>query len=243
MTEAGKIQKALRLHASPEKAKASAWFFKTGKGQYGYGDNFLGVTVPEQRAIARRFKNLSLQDIQTLLTSEFHEERLTALFILVRQFDEGDSEMQKKLFEFYLSHLKYINNWDLVDSSAHKIVGRYLLDKKITLLLSMAKSKNLWERRIAIISTFAFLANNNSGPSYQIADILLLDREDLIQKAVGWVLREAGKKTGEKELLEYLKLRYKELGRTALRYAIERFPKEKRLLYLAGVFGPVRVGK
>lgn len=223
--------------SSPEKAKASSWFFKTGKGDYGEGDKFIGVTVPEQRKIARKYKYLSLQDLQKFISSDIHEERLTALFILVGKFESAKNELEREsLFSFYIKNLKFVNNWDLVDASAHKIIGDFLLDKKITLLLTLAKSESIWSRRISIISTFAFLAKKDSKPTYAIADLLLGDREDLIQKAVGWALRECGKRVSEIELRQYLKLNYSKIGRTALRYAIERFDADSRKRFLSGVF-------
>lgn len=242
------LRKDLRLVATPKKAETSAWFFKTGKGQYGYGDKFLGVTLPEQRIIAKKYADLKLPDIELLLQSEFHEERMTGLIILVNKYlnvlkkrkskkeDKRELELKRQLyFEFYISHTKYINNWDLVDATAHFIVGNHLLDKKITLLLSLAKSESLWERRIAVVATFAFINSGDSTATFRIADILLEDREDLIQKAVGWMLREVGKRISEKELEEYLATHYKKMGRTALRYAIERFDEKTRKKYLLGV--------
>jgi len=227
------IKKELRKVASPKKAKASAWFFKTGLGEYGYGDKFIGVTVPDQRKIAKQFSDIEYSDIKILLDSEIHEERLTALFILVKRFEKADTLERERIFNFYMLNIKRVNNWDLVDSSAHKIIGEFIKDKKITLLLDLAKSENLWKRRIAIISTFAFLSMGDSKPTYLVADLLLSDREDLIQKAVGWVLREAGKKVSEQELKNYLKANYKKMGRTALRYSIEKFSPQARLEYLA----------
>ncbi len=234
------VLKSLRLDlknaSSSEKAKASSWFFKTGKGQYGYGDKFIGVTVPDQRKLVKKYKDIALIDLQKLISSKIHEERLTALFILVDKFRRAKGFDREKLFRFYIINLKYVSNWDLVDSSAHKIIGEFLLDKKITLLLTLAKSASIWDRRIAIISTFAFLAKNDSKPTYLIADLLLEDKEDLIQKAVGWVLREAGKKVSEKELLGYLRENYSRFGRTTLRYSIEKFAQKKRQAILKGDF-------
>ena len=234
MSQLSNLKKELRTLATEEKAKASSWFFKTEEGQYGYGDKFLGVTVPEQRKIAKKFFDLTLVDIEKLLESDIHEERLTALFILVGKYEKADEELKKLVFEFYLSHMTRINNWDLVDSSAHKIVGDYIKDKKITLLLSLAKSDAIWNRRIAIVSTFVFLAEKNSKPTYAIADILLADREDLIQKALGWLLREAGKQVSEEELKKYLTKNHTKMGRTTLRYAIEKFDEATRKKYLQG---------
>jgi 3-methyladenine DNA glycosylase AlkD len=234
MSQLNYLRQQLQEVSSEKKAKASSWFFKTGEGQYGHGDKFIGVTVPEQRKIAKKFPDLTLVDLEKLLESDIHEERLTALFILVGKYQKANEELKKLIFEFYLTHMSGVNNWDLVDSSAHKIIGDYIKDKKITLLLSLAKSKVLWERRVAIVATFAFLALKNSKPTYAIADILLSDREDLIQKAVGWLLREAGKQVSEEELKAYLIKNYKNMGRTALRYAIEKFDDVERKRFLDG---------
>lgn len=236
MSSLKKLKQELEGLSTPEKKKASEWFFKTGKGQYGYGDKFIGVTVPQQRKIAKKYKDINLTQLETLMSSKVHEERLTSLFILVLKFEVSKDLERENLFRFYIENIKQVNNWDLVDSSAHKIVGEFLLDKKITLLLVLAKSESLWARRIAIISTFAFLAKGNSKPTYAIADLLLSDNEDLIQKAVGWALREAGKRVSEQELEIYLRQNYKRLGRTALRYAIEHFPQKKRQAILKGDF-------
>lgn len=235
MSSLNNLRKDLRIKASAEKAKASSWFFKTGEGQYGFGDKFIGVTVPEQRTIAKVYKDLTLVDLEELLNSDIHEERLTALFILVDKFKKASPELRRPIFEFYIENMKRVNNWDLVDSSAHKIIGEYLLDKKLTLLIALAKSESMWMRRISIISTFAFLSRKDSGPSYMIADLLLSDHEDLIQKAVGWVLRECGKRVSEKELEIYLVKNYKKMGRTMLRYALEKFDEGRRRQFLSGV--------
>ncbi len=188
-----------------------------------------------QRKIASKFKDTPLSEIDKLLNSKFHEERLVSLFILVDKFKKGNEKVKEEIFNFYLSKTKNINNWDLVDSSAHKIVGEYLLkNKNEELLKKLARSKNLWERRIAMIATYQFIINGNSRTTYEIANLLLSDRHELIQKAVGWMLRETGKRVSEAELQEFLKTRYKKMPRTALRYAIERFPQEIRLKYLKG---------
>lgn len=240
MTKVEDLKLALKKVAAPEKAKASDWFFKTGPGQYGEGDQFIGVTVPEQRKIAQQFHNLSLKDTEQLLQSPIHEERLVALFILVAQFKSAnrrsDPKTKKEIFEFYLENTASINNWDLVDSSASYIVGTYLLDKPRSVLYKLAKSANLWERRIAIISSMEFINNGESADTFKIAEILLDDKEDLMHKAVGWALREVGKRVSKKELLEFLEKHYQSLPRTTLRYAIERFAPEKRKDYLQGKF-------
>ncbi len=237
------LQQELRKVATPKKAKANAWFFKTGKGQYGYGDKFLGVTVPEQRVIAQKYKDLSLDEIKKLLQSEFHEERLVALFILVSKFEKGNDKEKEVIYKFYLANTKCINNWDLVDSSAHKIVGEYLINRDRNILYKLVKSDNLWERRIAIISTAAFIGNREFKDTFQIADLLLNDPStgsgqvhDLIQKAVGWMLREVGKRVSKEELEKYLLTRYKTMPRTMLRYSIEHFPPDTRQKYLRGQF-------
>lgn len=222
-------RKELRLKANQEKAKILQGFFKTGKGEYGEGDIFLGVIVPESRKIAKKYASLKLEDVTTLLHSKIHEERLTALLILVDKFQFGEG--QDKIYNFYLKNTKYINSWDLVDLSADKIVGAYLSDKPKSILYKLAKSRNFWERRIAIISTFNFIKNNEFSETIKISEILLNDEHDLIQKAVGWMLREVGKRdlmAEEKFLKEYCK----KMPRTMLRYAIEKFPERKRKMYL-----------
>ena len=234
MRQLSELRSELKKYSSSEKADKNAWFFKTEKGQYGYGDKFIGVTMPEQRIVAKKYPDLTLNDIEKLLTSPIHEERSVALIILCKQFEKGDDKRRDEIFEFYVSHSKYINNWDLVDGSAPRIIGEYLLDKKITLLIMYAKSGDLWEKRIAMISTFAFIFHGRTKETYLIADLLLDEKHDLLQKAVGWMLRETGKRVSKKDLEEYLRTRYKKMGRTALRYSIEHFPKEERDKYLKG---------
>lgn len=239
-----KLKKELEKLANPEKAKQLARFFKTFPGEYGEGDVFLGITVPQQREIVKQFQNeTSLGDIQCLLNSEIHEYRLVALLILIEKYKkaskEKNEEEKEKIFEFYLKNAKKenINNWDLVDLSAPKIVGNYLLDKNKSILYKLAKSENLWEKRISVISCFAFIKENQFKDSIEISKILLNDKHDLIHKAVGWMLREIGKK--EIQVLEkFLKenKRYKTMPRTMLRYSIEKFNKEERKRYLKGEF-------
>lgn len=209
-------------------------FFKTGKGDYAEGDIFAGLSVPQSRLLAKKYKDLSLADVKKLLTSPIHEERLIALFILVIQFANGTEEEKKVIYELYLSHTAYINNWDLVDSSADKIVGEYLLDKEMRILKKLAKSNSLWERRIAIIATYAYIKQGKCDETFQIAEILMHDKHDLIHKAVGWMLREVGKRCAENVLETFLKKQYLTMPRTMLRYAIERFSEEKRKAYLSG---------
>ena len=207
-------------------------FFKTGPGEYGEGDRFLGITVPFIRKISHKFSDLSLLEVEKILKSKIHEERLIALLILVHRFKKNPDE-QKKIYDFYLKNTKCVNNWDLVDLSSHHIIGEYLLDKPKDILFELARSENLWERRIAMISTFSFIRDRKLDTSLKIAELLVKDKEDLIQKALGWMLREIGKKDLAIEE-NFLKKYYKQMGRTALRYAIERFPEQKRLAYLHG---------
>lgn len=226
------LKRELRKNASKEKAEILSRFFKTGPGQYGEGDKFLGITVPKQRVIVKQFSDLNLHDLQNLINGVYHEERLTALLILVLKFSRVDKKEQEKIYKFYLKNTKKINNWDLVDLTAEKIVGPYLEGKDKSILLKLARSKNLWERRIAILSTFHYIKKGKSELTLQIAEILLNDEHDLIHKAVGWMLREVGKRCGEKDEEEFLKKYYKKMPRTMLRYAIERFVEKKRLKYL-----------
>src|SRR4030066_521540 len=223
----------LKNQANPEQAKTLSRFFKTDKGEYGEGDEFLGIKVPVSRKIAKQFKELSLSEIQELLDSKVHEERLIGLFILVEQYRKADAEKMQAIYEFYLKNAKRVNNWDLVDLSAEKIIGAYLMDKDKRILFKLAKSKNLWERRIAIMSTFHFIKNGLYDTTLEISNILLDDEHDLIHKAVGWMLREVGNR---KLVVEekYLKKHYISMPRTMLRYAIEKFPEEKRQAYLKG---------
>ena len=227
------IKKEIRSLSDPVRAKHSLRFFKTGKGEYGEGDKFLGLTVPEQRTIAKKYRDLPFQDTLKLLKSEYHEHRLVALFILIHKFEKGDKSIRKRVYDLYLKNTKYINNWDLVDSSAHKIVGEYLTDKDRSILYKLAKSKDLWEKRISIISTFAFIRDDDFKEALALAEILRDDEHDLIHRAVGWVLREVGKKDLAVEE-RFLKKHYKHMPRTMLRYAIERFPEKKRKAYLYG---------
>ena len=225
------IQKDLKKLANPEKAKILQGFFKTGKGQYGEDDIFLGIVVPEQRKVAKKYSNLNLGEIKKLLSSKIHEHRLVSLFILANQYQKADKQTKKKIFNFYLKNAKNINNWDLVDLSAPNIVGDYLLNKDKSILYKLAKSKNIWEKRIAIMATFSFIRNNGFDATLKISEILLEDEHDLIHKAVGWMLRELGKRNQAIEE-KFLKKYYKKMPRTMLRYAIERFSENKRKPYL-----------
>jgi len=224
------LKKELAAAADPERARNSAWFFKTGEGQYGHGDRFIGLTVPAMRRIARRYVHLPLTDVAKVLASPIHEHRFVALEILVAQYEQGDT----RIFNFYLKHTKFVNNWDLVDTSAPYIVGEHLLTRPRKILYRLAKSKNLWERRIAIVSTQTLIRDGEIEDTFAIAKILLPDEHDLIHKAVGWMLREAGKQSAP-ALVKFLKQHYAQMPRTALRYAIERFPAERRKKMLAGL--------
>ena len=227
------LRKKIKEISSPEIAETMQWFFKTGEGEYGEGDVFVGLKVPTQRKLAREFRDLTLSDLKSLLNSHIHEERLISLFVLIHKYDKGSEKDKSNIFLFYLKNIKGVNNWDLVDLSAPNIVGRYLLEKEINLLDKFAKSDNLWKRRIAILSTHEFIKNYKYDTTLKIARILLNDKHDLIHKAVGWMLREIGKrdlKTEEK----FLKVYYKRMPRTMLRYAIEKFPEAKRKKYLHG---------
>ncbi len=227
------LRKMINSLSSKKVADTMQWFFKTGRGEYGEGDVFVGLKVPVQRRIAREFKNLSLGELVKLLKSPIHEERLISLLILVDQYSKGDEKQKNKIYTFYIKNRKGINNWDLVDLSAPKIVGKHLLVKDKSLLFKFASSKNLWERRIAILSTYEFIKNEIYEPTIQIAEILINDRHDLIHKAVGWMLREIGKKDIQAEE-KFLRVHYKKMPRTMLRYAIEKFPESKRKKYLQG---------
>ena len=236
MTEkptAAAIRRALRELASPERAIGVARFFKTGKGEYGEGDVFIGVTVPEERQVARHFKALPLAEADKLLTSRIHEERITALLILVAQFIATDDErVRGRIFRLYMKRLPHINNWDLVDTSAADIVGRWLADKDRSLLDELAASKHLWTRRVAMIATFHYIKNGSADDALRIAARLLDDEHDLIHKAVGWMLREVGKRVSATKLRTFLKQHAATMPRTALRYAIERFQPDERQRWL-----------
>jgi len=227
------LRRELRKKADPKRAKLVQRYFKTGPGQYGEGDVFLGLIMADTRSAAKKFKDLPLVDIKKLLRSKIHEERQVALLILVHIFQTHE-ERRGEIYDLYLSHTKYVNNWDLVDISAHKIVGPWLEGKSRAVLTKLAKSKSLWERRIAVLSTFHFIAKGESKDALKISKLLLKDKHDLIHKAVGWMLREVGKRCSVKEEEDFLKKHYRMMPRTMLRYAIERFPEKKRQGYLLG---------
>lgn len=218
---------------SPERAVHSLRFFKTGPGQYGEGDKFLGLTVPEMRSLARKYRDLSDEDALKLLESPWHEDRLVALLMLVRAFERGDDARRERIHRAYLANARHINNWDLVDLSAGYIVGGYLDARDISMLERLARSRDIWERRIAIVATLAFIRANEFRPTLRVSRLLLQDSHDLIHKATGWMLREVGKR--DRAVLDgFLKQHYRKMPRTMLRYAIERHPEPIRKRYLAG---------
>ena len=225
--------KELEKSGNPEQAKNLQKFFKTGPGGYAEGDIFLGIKVPVQRMIARRYFHLTFQEIQQLLNGKIHEHRLIALLILIEKYKKSKKSRleQRKIFEFYLKNTHNINNWDLVDLSAPQILGEFLQKEGSDLLTHLAQSKNLWERRIAIISTYSFIKKRRFGETLAISEILLKDEHDLIHKAVGWMLREIGKRN--KKMLElFLMQRYHKMPRVMLRYSIEKFPEDERKMWL-----------
>ncbi|MBM3860391.1 MAG: DNA alkylation repair protein [Verrucomicrobia bacterium] len=238
------LRSDLREQADRIRAAILQRFFKTGPGEYAEGDKFLGLTVPQLRALAKRYRGLPLRDIATLLRSPIHEERLLALLLLVQAYRVGDTDEQRRIYELYLRSTKFINNWDLVDCSAEHIVGAWCsggcLSRKgpqnapetgAATLTKLARSRSLWERRIAIMATFHFIKRGEFAPTLRIARLLLRDEHDLIHKAVGWMLREIGKRDLAVEEA-FLRRHYRRMPRTMLRYAIERFPERKRQRYL-----------
>lgn len=234
MSKLQEITRELKKRANPLHASILQRFFKTGPGEYGSGDIFLGLKVPLQRQIVRRYADLDRKSIQTLLDSKIHEFRLVALLILVAQYEAAkDLKSKKSIVAFYLKNTQRINNWDLVDLSVYKILGDFLLlSGKSQILTRLAASKNLWERRISMIATYAFIKAGRTTEVFILAKQLLKDEHDLIHKAVGWMLREAGKRVSTRELKEFLDKHYRDMPRTALRYAIERLSPRERERYL-----------
>ena len=235
---AAQVTAQLETLADAEIAKSSAWFFKTGPGEYGEGERFRGIRVPTLRKLVKGYRALPHAEVLTLLQSTWHEDRLLALLIWVEQFRRGDAEQRQLIFDDYLANTIHINNWDLIDSSAPYLIGAQLFAKgqsnaPIALLTRLATSSSLWERRIAIMATFHFIKQGEFGETFRIADLLLHDSHDLIHKAVGWMLREVGERDGAAEEV-FLHTRYGLMPRTMLRYAIEKFPEERRQAYLRG---------
>ena len=228
------VEAELQKLANPEKAEFFPRFFRTGPGEYGEGDKFIGVVVPDQRRIAKKFKTLPLDQIQELLKSPLHECRLTALLILVDQFEKSKTkEAQKRIYDFYLANTDRVNNWDLVDSSCHKIMGPYLFERSRRPLFRFAAAKCLWRNRISIVTTYYFIRRDDLETTIEISEVLLNHEHDLIHKAVGWMLRELGKQN-EQMLMLFLKQHHEAMPRTMLRYAIEKFSKTKRNQILNG---------
>lgn len=229
-----KAQKELRKHADKKTAGILRQFFKTGPGEYGEGDVFIGVKIPQIRSLTKQYLDLKLPRIIPLLKSPIHEERMFALLILVSKYSKAPYENKKEIYNLYLAHTRYINSWDLVDLTAAKIIGSFLHGKDTRPLYKLSRSKNLWERRIAVVSTHHFIKNDEFSDTLKISEIMLTDREDLIHKAAGWMLREVGKRNLFVLEEKFLKQHYNRMPRTMLRYAIEKFPEEKRQAYLKG---------
>jgi 3-methyladenine DNA glycosylase AlkD len=230
---AREIHRHIHKLADPDKAKILQGFFKTGPGEYGEGDRFLGIVVPVIRKLVKQYQDTPIGEVMKLLKSAIHEERLLALLMLVQRYEKGDDGLKKNIYGLYLKNTRFINKWDLVDLSAPNIVGPYLVDKSRKPLYALAKSRDLWKRRIAILSAFTFIKRNDFSDALRIAGMLLADEHDLIHKAVGWMLREVGKRDLSTEE-GFLQRHYRSMPRTMLRYAIERFPESKRQKYLNG---------
>lgn len=234
MATANDVKRALRALADPERARHSQGFFKTGAGQYGEGDQFIGVRVPEQRKIARQFRGLPLDQISKLLKSAVHEDRLTALLLLIDAYEraEGDPEQQRRIVDAYLGHLRYVNNWDLVDTSAPKIWGSWLWSRDRAPLFEQIRSKRLWTRRVAMLASLEFIRHGEAEDALALSELCLADPEDLMHKASGWMLREVGERVGLVPLRRFLRKHSRTMPRTMLRYAIEKLPKPERERWL-----------
>ncbi len=228
-----KIKDELQQLGNPAQARVLQRFFKTGKGEYGEGDVFRGIKIPVLRKLAKKYQDMTCAEVEKLLTSKFHEDRMLALLLLMGNYSKADDAGKKQIYTMYLRNTRFINNWDLVDVTAHHIVGHYLMDKSREPLYRLARSKILWERRIAIIATFHYIRQNKFDDTLKIAGMLIDDPHDLMHKAVGWMLREVGKRDLQSEE-QFLKTHYRQMPRTMLRYAIERFPEAKRRAYLEG---------
>ncbi len=233
MTTASAMRAAIRAHADPAIAEHSACFFKTGKGEYGEGDRFHGVRVPVVRKLVRQFRQASLRSVVSLLKSAWHEERLFAVLLLAELYARGDDARRDAVFDAYVTHREYVNNWDIVDSSAHRIIGPHLQNRSRELLYDLAASPSLWDRRIAMMTTYHFIRQDDYDDALRLAAILRDDPEDLIHKIVGWMLREVGNRNRKCEA-SFLKRHYRKMPRTMLRYAIEKFPEARRKAYLNG---------
>jgi 3-methyladenine DNA glycosylase AlkD len=232
MSKLEKLQAELRRFSNPEKIEVSKYFFKTGKGQYGEGDEFIGISMPKQREVIKEFKDLSLNEISAMLSSPIHEFRMSALLILVEQFKKAKTEKRSEIYEFYLKNVENINNWDLVDCSSRDIVGAYLFDKDRSKLYELAATDYLWSQRIAVVSTWYFIRKNQFNDTFRLAEMLLTHKHDLMHKAVGWMLREVWGKD-ELAVEEFLDEHAPKMPRTMLRYAIEKMNEPKRKYYLS----------
>jgi 3-methyladenine DNA glycosylase AlkD len=228
------IKQELRKSASKEDAAVLQRFFKTGRGEYGEGDIFIGVKVPHIRKTAAIYAELPISELKHLIISPYHEERLLALIILTKKFNKADEKGKKEIVNFYLNKRKYINNWDLVDLSAPYILGPYFYEKERAILFDLIKNGSLWEKRIAVLASFYFIKQNDFRDSFEFVTLLLNDKRDLINKACGWMLREIGKRNLDAEE-NFLLRNYKTMPRTMLRYAIEKFPEKRRKAYLTGL--------
>ena len=233
MSTRTEVKAALKQLVNSEKASFYPRFFRTGKGEYGEGDRFLGVTVPNQRKVAKRFRDLSLRQVGLLLDDKIHECRLTALLILTEQFQRVDDGERQKIVDLYFDRMERVNNWDLVDASAYKILGAFLEDRKRGVLDELVASGDLWRQRIAMVATYHFIKQEDFKDALRIARKLLQHEHDLIHKAVGWMLREIGKRD-KRTLEKFLQRHYRAMPRTMLRYAIEKFPERQRQQYLRG---------
>ena len=233
MTTAADMRAAIRGLANPDIAEHSARFFKSGKGEYGEGDKFHGVRVPVLRDLVKNFRDAPLRSVLSMLRSRWHEERLFAVLLLAEQYKRGDAETRQAVFDAYVREREYVNNWDIVDSSAHKIIGPHLQDEPRDLLYDLAESASLWDRRIAMMTTYHYIKQRDFDDALKLAAILRDDEEDLIHKVVGWMLREIGNLHRATEEA-FLKKHYKKMPRTMLRYAIEKFPERRRKAYLNG---------
>lgn len=231
MSITDKIKEELQSFSTKEKQEYLPKFFKTEKGQYGEGDKFLGVVVPDTRKVAKKYKDISFNEIAVLIQDEYHECRLCALLMLVERFKKSDEITRKKIVDFYLSHTQYINNWDLVDLSCKDTLGEYLVNKERNILYNLAESESLWEQRIAIVSTFAFIRRGDLADIFQLSEKLMSHKHDLMHKAIGWMLREAGKKD-KTSLISFLNKNYRIMPRTMLRYSIEKLTPEERIYYM-----------
>lgn len=236
MSTAANLKKSLSAYADPARISHTSYFFKSNPGGYAADDKFLGIRVPDCRKVAKLHTDISLTELTKVLQSEWHEERETALIILVHQYHRADTEQREAIYNFYLKQTAFINNWDLVDVSARDIPGRHIFDNPTLSpdLDTLALSPDLWEKRIAMVATWYALTQKDSTQTLRIAKILLHDRHDLIQKAVGWMLREMGKRVSREVLIEFLNKHYKTMPRTSLRYAIEHFDTDLRQAYLKG---------